>query len=94
MSPARNGTSASSSFALTRRTKSVSAATISPALASVVRTLAAVRAEHRAPGGGDFSRTRVPVELLLIPHADHAKILRDETSLLAVEDFLEELLGH
>ena len=28
------------------------------------RQLEAVRAEHRAPGGGDFSRTRVPVELL------------------------------
>jgi hypothetical protein len=28
------------------------------------RALAAVRAEHRAPGGEDFSRTRVPVELL------------------------------
>jgi hypothetical protein len=28
------------------------------------RSLEAVRAEHRAPGGGDFSRTRVPVELL------------------------------
>ena len=53
------------------------------------RPLDAVRAEHRAPGGGDFSRTRVPVELLPGATAGIAGRARAERLLVHLERYRE-----